>query len=274
MITALPSWPHTLGRYARLYLALMRNNLVRDLEFKQNAVVLWLTHVILTLLYLVGFLVYYRFVPVVAGWGIHEMLFFNGVLHLIDGFWMFTSFFNLLDFPDKVNSGELDTYLVKPVNTRFLLSLRRVSYASLGDMALGAIFIAIAWPHLRPAVPVNAWRILVFGALAFNGVLIFYGLTFIIVTTAILSVKLNAVNRAQTAFEFSVWPDGIYQGWLRTLLLTALPMLLIVNFPTRFLLGTLDWPWVLYSLAIGVGLVLLGEVYWRWAIRRYAGAGS
>src|SRR6516225_549785 len=102
------------ARYVRLYLALARYGLARELAFRGN----FLVKIFVEVLWLFILLAFYRTIftktSVVAGWSEPEYLFFVGCYFSLAG--LIEAFFlvNCSDFADLVRTGDLDFYLLQP----------------------------------------------------------------------------------------------------------------------------------------------------------------
>src|SRR5438045_6941766 len=103
-------------RYLRLYLALARYGLARELAFRGN----FLVRIFVEVLWLFILLAFYRTVfsktSVVADWSEPEYLFFVGCYFALAG--LIEAFFlvNCSVFADLVRRGDLDFYLLKPID--------------------------------------------------------------------------------------------------------------------------------------------------------------
>src|SRR5262249_36756215 len=125
------------ARYLRLLVALGRYSLARELAFRGN----FLARVSVELLWLFILLVFYRTVFLrtqnVAGWTEPEYLFFVGCNWVIAGF--IETFFleNCNAFSDLVRNGDLDFYLLQPIDEQFLVSCRNIDWATMVNIFVG-----------------------------------------------------------------------------------------------------------------------------------------
>src|SRR5262245_15469206 len=116
----------TPGRYLRLYLAFGRVDLARELAFRAN----FLVKLIVEALWLGILVLFYELLfqrtGDIAGWDRNRYLFFVGCHYALGGF--VETFFleNCTGFADLVRSGDLDQYLLKPIDEQFLITCRHV----------------------------------------------------------------------------------------------------------------------------------------------------
>jgi ABC-2 type transport system permease protein len=188
-----------------------------------------------------------------------------------------------------IRTGGLDYALLKPVDTQFLISFRRVEWASLSNGVAGLIILAYAiWKlSMRTDPP---WDLslgigLLYVIYIACGVALFYSL---IVCLAATSIWLG---RNQSLYDFwfyitnfSRYPMEIYQsGWgipLWYIFTFVFPILVIINVPARLLAQPLSprqgWEWglaVFAFLATIASLIVSRWVFQR-ALRSYSSASS
>ena len=61
----------------------------------------------------------FQYVPALAGWSIEELLLYTSVISFGEGLGGF--FFGFRDMPERILNGEVDKYLVRPVNVMIAL---------------------------------------------------------------------------------------------------------------------------------------------------------
>ena len=73
----------------------------------------------------------YGHVTHIRGWGRGEILIFIGTFCLVDAINMTICFFGVISIPEKIQTGELDLYLTKPVNPLLRITFEKVDPGSL-----------------------------------------------------------------------------------------------------------------------------------------------
>jgi ABC-2 type transport system permease protein len=74
--------------------------------------------------------------------------------------------------------------------------------------------------------------------------------------------------------RFGLRPHGIYQGWVRRVLLSLLPLALLCSYPQLVLYEPDALPVVLHTAAVLAGAALLTGWMWRRGLRSYTSASS
>ncbi|MFM7148407.1 MAG: ABC-2 family transporter protein, partial [Gemmataceae bacterium] len=126
------------GRYFRLFSAFARFGLASEMSFRANFLVklaveaLWLG--ILILFY---DLIFQR-TQNVAGWDRAQYLFFLGCHYALAG--LIETFFleNCTGFAELVRTGDLDLYLLKPIDEQFLITCRKMDWSTFPNILQGA----------------------------------------------------------------------------------------------------------------------------------------
>src|SRR6267142_6096015 len=107
-------------RYLRLWISLGRYALVRELAFRAN----YLARISVEILWLAMLLIFYRTVfartSVIASWSESEYLFFVGCFFALEGLIETLFLENCNEFSDLIRSGDLDFFLLKPIDEQFL----------------------------------------------------------------------------------------------------------------------------------------------------------
>ena len=112
-------------RYLRLMGAFARYCLANELAFRGN----FIAKIILEVLWLGILLVFYDTIfantKVVAGWDKSQYLVFVGCYYTLEG--IIETFFleNCSEFSELIRTGELDFFLLKPIDEQFLITCRK-----------------------------------------------------------------------------------------------------------------------------------------------------
>jgi ABC-2 type transport system permease protein len=278
--------------YWRVFLTFARNSLVRDMTFRTNFLIECVTSVTWMAMNLGFYLLIFRYTREIADWDQYEFFAFLATTMIVNS--LVQSFFmpNCEELSELIRTGGLDFALLKPIDTQFLISLRKIEWSSLSNFAAGLVLLGVSLYRLthrteEPLVitPVSAFLYIYF---VLCGVGIMYST---MISLAATSIWLGQ-NRSLYDFwfyitNFSRYPMEIYEGpWgtpLRYIFTFLLPILLVVNVPAR----VIAWPfganataatqtWYLCGftlLATAVSLVASRWLFQR-ALRGYRSASS
>jgi ABC-2 type transport system permease protein len=261
-------------RYLRVYGALVRNSVVREMSFKANFI-LWLFVELLWFGLQLGFnSVVYLHTDRIGDWTKWEVMMLIGASHFIQQ--LFQAFFllNCAQLSELVHTGKLDFMLLLPVNTRFLLSFRQVELGGFINAGSGLVVMAYAAQELGVYPSTVQW--LGFGLLCLAAILVHYSLMFVMATASFWTVRAQGLVMAYyNLFSVARLPDAAFRGTFHVVFTLAVPMLIVVNVPVKVLIDKLSAPAeVVVMLAMCAVCFLLSKLVWIRAMQRYTSASS
>lgn len=263
----------TLTRYLRLAGLMMKNCLIREMQFKANFLVRLFTEFMWLFMQFVYIEVMYGQTTMIVGWTKWDMIVLVGTNYAIAQ--LFEAFFyeNCMKLIDLIRQGELDFNLIKPINTQFLVSLRYTDFASMLNSTVG-IGVVLYGLHKMGSV-ITFPAVLLFAALLVNGILIYYAILFILSVWTFWIGRSNNLMELYWQFgQFSRYPGDIYPWLLRAALKTVMPMLIVSNFPAQVFVHGLEGGWALYAFAVGATFFAMTVWIWKKGLQRYRSASS
>lgn len=260
-------------RYLRLYLYFLRFSFSRAMEFRLDFFFRIVMDSVFYLVHIIFFKIIYRHTALVGGWDYDQVLIFVCGFFLADAIHMTVAANNLWYLPQYINKGDLDYYLVRPVSSLFMLSVRDFAANSFVNLLIAAGLLT--WAVWRYPVSFSGPQILLYLLFIGNGAYLYY----VIHVFFILPVFWSHGGRGfEVIFyavkQFAERPDRIFHGPIRLLLVTVLPFLLIASYPARILLDGISLVTLLHLCLTSVGLTFLLLLAWRRGLRAYASASS
>ena len=261
------------ARYLRIYAALWKNSVTREMSFKSNFL-LWIVVEMLWFGLQLCFIgVLYLHTDHIGTWTKWQVVMLIGASHLIQQ--IFQAFFlvNCTNLSELVRTGKLDFLLLLPVNTRFVVSLRQVDLGGFFNAlsALGVMIYAGYRLHLAPSV----LQVAGFLVLCLVGVLIHYSLMFLLASISFWTVRAQGIVWGYyNLFQIARMPDEAFRGLFKAFFTFAIPMLLVTNVPVRLLVNKFSPRYLFLLLAMSVVCFLISEAGWRSSVRHYTSASS
>jgi ABC-2 type transport system permease protein len=276
-LSSLNSQPSTLNpfkRYWSVYLTLLRNSVIREMSFKTNFL-LWIFVELLWFGLQLSFIaVIYSHTDRIGDWTKWEVVLLMGTAHFIQQ--IFQAFFltNCVDISELIRTGKLDFMLLLPVNTRFLISLRKVDLGAFVNASSALVVIGYSLKQLH-RMP-DALDILGFALFALLGILIHYFLMFLLTTVSFWTVRAQGIVWGYySLFNISRLPDAAYRGVFKAVFTFVLPMVLVANVPAKVLVQKLRSPFELVLLAVMMlACAVVSELAWRFSVKHYTSASS
>lgn len=233
--------------YWEVFLTFARNSLVRDMTFRTNFVLQCISSIGWTLMNVGFYLIIFQYTQTIgadSGWDRDKFFLFIATTWFINS--LVQAFFmpNAEEFSELIRTGGLDFALLKPIDTQFLVSFRRIDWSALSNFLAGFVIAIVALHSLanRPVDPMTptVLSLLLYIVFIGCGVAIMYSLMICLSATSIW------LGRNQTLYNFwfyitnfSRYPMEIYNhGWGKPLygfFTFVVPVLLVVNVPARLL---------------------------------------
>lgn len=268
------------SHYFRVLATFLRNSLVREMTFRWNFVIEFVTTAFWFSAQIIMFDLIYRKVDEVNGWTRYEFFAFMATGMTINA--LIETFFmpNCANFSELIRTGNLDFALLKPIDTQFLISFEKLELGSLSNLVLSGGLLTYALVHLKH--PIGVTQVLMYLSLIAVGVAFFYSLMITLASTSIWFGR----NQGLYDFWFYItifarYPRDIYRGsWGGNILFAVfsylLPILLVVTIPAEIIVDKVLQPsWIagVTALAAVLGLYLSRRVF-LWSLRSYRSASS
>ena len=267
--------------YGKVFATFARNSLVRDMTFRTNFIIQCVSSIGWTMMNVGFYLIVFQYTDSIGqgtGWDRERFFLFIATTWFINS--VVQAFFmpNAQEFSELIRTGGLDFALLKPIDTQFLISFRRIDWSALSNFFAGIVIAAIALHSLVTrevnSLTVTPLTVLLYLMFLVCGVAIMYSLMICLSATSIW------LGRNQTLYNFwfyitnfSRYPMEIYnQGWGRPLygfFTFIVPVLVVVNVPARILAQPLtppaDWEWMLVGWAIAATAFSVAASRWVFA---------
>lgn len=259
-------------KYWTLFKAFLKASMVADLEYRANLTIRFVTDVFWYAAQILTFETIFSHTDRIGSWNLEQTRVFLGILFIVDAFYMILFSENLDKMSDRVRKGELDLLLAKPVNSQFMLSTQRVNTAITGNLLLGIGWLTFAIYGLPEFDPIRLlWLIVLIPA----GLMTLYSIRFAFCSTAIVFTRSeNLQYLFFQLYRLGMRPDSIYKPWLKTLLMTALPVAFVASVPASAILEPPRWETFGWAVVWTTTLVYLSGVFWRFCLKHYSSASS
>ena len=206
-----------------------------------------------------------------AAWDKYQFFVFIATTMFINS--LVQAFFmpNAQEFSEMIRTGDLDFALLKPIDTQFLISLRRFSWSSLANFAVALLLLVYAVPRLEGFSP-TWWHLAIYVVYLATGVLIMYSVMISLAATSIwLGRNQSLYNFWFYITNFSRYPMEIYSGtWgtpLRQLFTFVIPILVVINVPARMMAKPMRSEYA-YLAAFALLATVLSMLGSRWVFKR------
>ncbi len=260
-------------RYISLYFSFVRFSLGKAMEFRLD----FFFRIFMDLAYyavnIAFFKVIYLHTELLGGWSEAQMMVFVGCFLVVDALNMTVFANNLWWFPILINRGDLDYYLIRPVSSLFMLSLRDFAGNSLVNLVMAAAILA--WAIAGLPEPVSFLHIVTLLLLLIEGCFLYY---MVHLLTLIPAFWMQSTRGPDQLFfnmiQFMERPHTIFSGWIRKILLTVLPFGVMASLPAEYLLGEHSVYLIVHISLVCLAFFLLLLFFWKYALASYSSASS
>lgn len=210
----------------------------------------------------------------VAGWSVWNIVLLYGLAMIptglrelfCDGFWTLRS---------KVNSGEFDRVLVRPISPALQSASALSSIHGLGGVILGS---ALIWLGLtRSDVALHWWTLPFLLITIISGTILVSAISMLINLTGFWEPSAQSALPTMLAMfiDFAKFPIDIYNNTIRTVITVLLPYAFISYYPALVLLDrNHSWQWLGYCTPLAAAwMIIVTRFVWGKALMRYQGVG-
>jgi ABC-2 type transport system permease protein len=274
--------------YFRVFLTFVRNSLVRDMMFPANFIIETISSFGWVMMNVGFYLLIFQYTSQInAGetgadaWDKYQFFVFIATSMFINSIVQMFFMTNADELSELIRTGGLDFALLKPIDTQFLISLRKVEWASLGNFVVAASLMMYALPRVE-GFELTPWRVVAYLVYVAGGIGILYSLTIVLASASVwLGRNTSIYDFWFYITTFSRYPLEIYQGrvggWIRWGFTFIVPILIVVNVPARMLAKPMQpeyWYLAVFAiLATAASLILSRWVFQR-ALLSYRSASS
>lgn len=260
-------------RYLKLLGIFYKYSFLKELEYRVN----FLSNAFMSVFWMVWGIVsvsiFFLHRDRMGDWTFPEVLMVVGLFTFFNGVMESLLRPNVGAVIEQIRDGTFDFVLTKPVNAQFISSLRNIIVWRLVDViiGIGLIVYALGQLHVTP----TTGQILFFIGMLVSGIIIVYAIWLMMVSLAFWFVKIDNITELFYAFyEAGRYPVTIYRGLVRVLLTYVVPIAFVTTFPASALLGRLDQNTTIVGLGFAIGLFVLSNRFWNFALRYYSSASS
>jgi len=259
-------------RYIRIYWQIVKANTSLILVYRFSLLTNVLTTVSWAVFAIFAVLLYSQQAPNLAGWSRTELLTLTGVFSLVTGFAYTFFLLNFINLPEKINTGELDVLLTKPLDSQFLATMFNFSHANIARFLIGISILLFTIKKFSMSLA----EMTIFFLLLVAAVIILYSIWLLLVTLNFYTRRLdNMISFLLELFDqTSRTPSDAFRianSWAFNFLL---PLFMVVSFPTKALWGKLSTEWILTTLITAIALFFLSRKFWQFSLQHYSSASS
>ena len=262
-----------LRKYLKVYKKFLHTSLASELEYKTNILV----DLITAILSLVGSIfllsIFFQNSGDIGGWKFEQALIIQGIYTILNG--VTNTWFNpnLTEIVKHIREGTLDFVLLKPIDSQFFISLKKINPSGILEIILGICLLFYC-------IKINQINFnLIFLTLCLITIIcsicILYSLWFFISTTTIWFVKTwNATEVLRSFLYIGRFPLNSFSFSLRIFFSVVIPIAFITTIPSEVFLGLSQFWKILLEVQVSIVFLFTSRKFWLFALKYYSSASS
>ncbi len=259
-------------KYFKIYKALLKINFSYLTAYRSNLINSVIANSVWGFFSLLLIVILTSKTPSVFGWTRDELFLLFGIYNIITSIFQFFFTRSFDRFSEIINRGRLDSVLLKPADSQFLMSLSYANFTVLLRAFFGIGFIAyvFAQMHYVPTLVQVLFSLVLMSA----SITVLYSVWYIVGTCLIWWPSFN--NLIGLMYEVngtSRYPQEMYRAISPLLFYTILPLTLIMTVPTQVLIGNMTSANIFLLIFFALILFIVSRVFWKYALRFYTSVG-
>jgi ABC-2 type transport system permease protein len=212
-------------------------------------------------------------VTTVGGYTQAQLLVYTGVFSTIVGLFH-TCFGPNFDFLVRaLYEGNLETILVKPIDSQLFLSMHRLNFIAATRILVGIGFTV--YMLITRAIAVTYWQVASSLLSAGVGICILYCVWLIALTLLVWFPRLSNIRELLFSVGgMSRFPRATYYLFSPVLYIAVFPILFVSEVPARLLLGIATSYEIFTQFGVAIVLFVTARIFWQRALRSYVGSGN
>ncbi len=262
-----------LSKYLKVYTKFLHTSLASELEYKTN-ILIDLVTAILSLIGSIFLLsIFFQNSNTIGGWNFEQALIIQGIYTLLNG--VANTWFNpnLTEIVKHIREGTLDFVLLKPIDSQFFISLKRISPSGFLEIMLGIGILLYCFKINQ--IHLNLSFLVLCLITIICSISILYSLWFFISTTTIWFVKTwNATEVLRSFLYVGRFPLNSFSFSLRIFFSIFIPIAFITTIPSEVFLGLTQLWKIFLEVIVTSVFVITSRKFWLFALKFYTSASS
>ena len=246
----------------RVTVKTIKYGLMREMINKTSFIMNILFMILNNASFIIQWIVIYSLKEDVGGYAFNQVLLLWAIAASTYGFSHFI-FKRAYSLSDIITNGKLDSFLVQPKNVLISAITTDVEVSALGDILYGYIVLVISGLTLA--------KFLLFTLFSITGAILLTDIAVLLGSLSFWFGKSDMIADAGNSLmvSFSTYPDGIFKGLSRILLLTVIPVGLTSYFPV-WVMTSFDLKLTLIIICVTIAITILTFVIFYRGLRKYS----
>jgi len=260
-------------KYIKIYSLFIKTSLASELEYKTNIIIDFITAIMSLIGSIFLLSIFFQSTDNIGGWKFEQALIIQGIYTILNG--ITNTWFNpnLSEIVKHIREGTLDFVLIKPIDSQFFISLKKIAPSGFLEIILG--FALLFYCLVINQININIVFLVLCITTLLCSILILYSLWFLISTTTIWFVKTwNATEVLRSFLYIGRFPLNSFSFSLRIFFSIFVPIAFITTIPSEVFLGLAQLWEIILELFVSVIFLIVSRRFWLFALKFYTSASS
>ncbi|MBO8232055.1 ABC transporter permease [Prochlorococcus marinus str. MU1402] len=262
-----------LKKYLNVYKKFLHTSLASELEYKTNIFI----DLITAILSLIGSIfllsIFFQNNSSIGGWEFKQALIIQSIYTILNG--ITNTWFNpnLTEIVKHIREGTLDFVLLKPIDSQFFISLKKITPSGFLEIILGICLLLYCIKINQININLSFFTLCLITII--SSICILYSLWFFISTTTIWFVKTwNATEVLRSFLYIGRFPLDSFSFSLRIFFSVFIPIAFITTIPSEVFLGISQFWKILLEVTVAMVFLFSSRKFWLFALKFYSSASS
>jgi len=260
-------------KYIKIYPLFVFTSLASEMEYKVNIIIDFLTAVLSLIGSIFLLTIFFQNADKIGGWSFEQALIIQGIYTILNGItntWLNP---NLTEIVKYIREGTLDFVLLKPVDSQFFISFKKINPSGCLEILLG--FVLLLYCIKVNQININLVFLLLSLITILCSISILYSLWFLISTTTIWFVKTwNATEVLRSFLYIGRFPLNSFSFSLRIFFSIFIPIAFITTVPSEVFLGLAPIWKIFLEIIVSAIFLIVSRRFWLFALKYYTSASS
>lgn len=241
------------------------------IAFRTDTILQFLFGILDSLFAFLFFQVIYFYVDNIAGFEKGEIYILTGTAYLLDNLHKSIFGSGIFSLSFLVKSGRLEKYLIRPFNPKILIAFREPRFDSFYRLPSYFALFIYGFYLLKTFPSFIDFILYLLSFFISFLIYIFLQYNITLLTFWIIEVY-NLYYIVYDFYDFARYPEKIYKGIFRKIFMTIIPVLILSNYPVKFLLKEGNLYFLSYQILILFIFYFIFKFMWTKGLKRYEGA--
>ena len=262
-----------LRKYLKVYAKFLHTSIASELEYKTNILIDFITAIFSLIGSVFLLSIFFQNNSLIGGWEFEQALIIQGIYTILNG--ITNTWFNpnLTEIVKHIREGTLDYVLLKPIDSQFFISLKKITPSGLLEIILG--FCLLIYCININQISLNLSFLALCLITIICSICILYSIWFFVCTTTIWFVKTwNATEVLRSFLYIGRFPLNSFSFSLRIFFSVFIPIAFITTIPSEVILGLSTLWKILLEVIVTLIFLFSSRKFWLFALKSYSSASS